>query len=151
MKDIQLTEHFKLSEFTHSDTAMRMGIDNTLDPDKPEHKVIIENLRRLCENVLEPLRAYINASVIINSGYRCPELNNAVGGAKNSKHLTGNAADIRISSVEQAERIPNKKQAAGQDLAAGRKWFEYLKTLKPAQLIWETNKRGVHWIHVAWG
>ena len=52
MKDLQLTPHFKLSEFTRSGTASKYHIDNTLDPDNPQDAVFISNLKALCENVL---------------------------------------------------------------------------------------------------
>ena len=115
MKDQQLTPHFKLSEFTKSSTATARKIDNT-----PSQEVI-SNLKALCQNVLEPLRAYVNESspskgdkrgsvpIIIGSGYRSPALNKAVGGVANSQHMTGEAADIHLP-----------------DNATGRKWFLWM-------------------------
>ena len=96
MTDIRLSEHFMLSEFTRSSTAERLGICNELDPFYPTHKDIIANLRNLCEQVLEPLRAYVRQPIIISSGYRSPALNQALRGAPRSQHLTGEAADIRL-------------------------------------------------------
>ena len=96
MTDIRLSEHFLLSEFTRSSTAERLGICNELDPFYPTHKDIIANLRNLCEQVLEPLRAYVRQPIIISSGYRSPALNQALRGAPRSQHLTGEAADIRL-------------------------------------------------------
>ena len=96
MTDIRLSEHFMLSEFTRSTTAERLGICNELDPFYPTHKDIIANLRNLCEQVLEPLRAYVRQPIIISSGYRSPALNQALRGAPRSQHLTGEAADIRL-------------------------------------------------------
>ena len=96
MTDIRLSEHFLLSEFTRSSTAERLGICNELDPFYPTHKDIIANLRNLCEQVLEPLRAYAGQPIIISSGYRSPALNQALRGAPRSQHLTGEAADIRL-------------------------------------------------------
>ncbi|MHC1775003.1 MAG: D-Ala-D-Ala carboxypeptidase family metallohydrolase [Lentimicrobium sp.] len=55
---------------------------------------IIENLRALCVNILQPLRDATGAPVNLNSGYRCPSLNTAIKGSKNSQHVTGHAADI---------------------------------------------------------
>ena len=83
-----LTEHFALEEFTRSETAERLGIDNT------PSEAVVEHLRRLCVLVLEPLRQRFGKPIRINSGYRCPALNRAVGGVRNSRHLTGDAADI---------------------------------------------------------
>ena len=139
--DIQLSEHFKLSEFTRSATATARKIDNT-----PSQEVI-SNLKALCQNVLEPLRAYANESspskgdkrgsvpIIIGSGYRSPALNKAVGGVANSQHMTGEACDIHIP-----------------DEATGKRWFVWLMDNVPFhQLIWEksTPSSTHHWIHVA--
>lgn len=129
MKDIQLTPHFKLSEFTKSSTASARGIDNTPNDEQ------VKNLKALCENVLEPLRQYFNVPIIIGSGFRCPKLNAAVGGVKNSQHQTGEAADIHIP-----------------DEATGKRWFVWLMdNVHFDQLIWEkstpTSKH--HWIHVS--
>ena len=85
---MKLTEHFELSEFTRSATADKLHIDNTI----PEE--LIPNLKNLCEQVLEPLREHFGISVVISSGYRCPQLNKAVGGVPNSQHQKGEAADI---------------------------------------------------------
>ena len=82
MKDQLLTPHFKLSEFTKSSTATARKIDNT-----PSQEVI-SNLQALCQNVLEPLREYFNCPIIIDSGYRSPALNKAVGGVANSQPAT---------------------------------------------------------------
>jgi len=94
MQKIQLTEHFNLAEFTRSATAEANGIDNSLNPDNPQHRAIIENLRNLCVQVLEPQRQFVGGPVIVSSGYRCPKLNELVGGSKNSQHMTGEAVDI---------------------------------------------------------
>lgn len=88
MNDIKLSENFRLSEFTRSATATAQGIDNT-----PDIQAIV-NLCALCHRILEPLRKFYGRPITINSGYRSPELNSAVGGAKNSYHLYGRAADI---------------------------------------------------------
>lgn len=85
---MNLSENFTLEEMTFSQTAARRGIDNT---PTPEH---FRNLRRLCA-LLEDVRDVCATPVRITSGYRCEELNRAVGGAKNSQHLTGCAADIK--------------------------------------------------------
>ncbi len=90
---MNLTEHFDLDEMTHSQTAIRLGVDNTPDA----HTV--ENLRQLCENVLEPLRDMIGKPVHIDSGYRCVELNKAIGGVSSSQHCEGKAADIVVQGM----------------------------------------------------
>ena len=78
-----------MEEMPRSDTAERHGIAN--DVFDAEH---IDNLKELCEHVLEPLRAYMKKPLHINSGFRCLTLNLAVGGAPNSQHMKGEAADI---------------------------------------------------------
>ncbi len=93
---MQLTENFSLHEMTKSETALRHGIDNTPDDEA------LENLRALCENVLQPIRNELGP-VKVNSGYRGPEVNRVVGGAKNSDHMKGMAADIEIPSMPNAE------------------------------------------------
>ena len=93
---MKLSENFTLEELIRSNAAERMGFDNV-----PKDEKVVENLRSLCLEVLQPLRDYVGAPVHINSGYRCPELNMAVGGVKNSQHLRGEAADIRIASPKQ--------------------------------------------------
>ena len=85
---MKISRHFTLQEFTLSQTAVRFGIDNT------PSDAVIENLKNLCENVLEPIRELTKGSIVISSGYRCQQLNGLVGGSKNSQHITGHAADI---------------------------------------------------------
>ncbi|MDY3074712.1 MAG: D-Ala-D-Ala carboxypeptidase family metallohydrolase [Prevotella sp.] len=91
LDDLRLTEHFKLSEFTKSSTASARGIDNT--PNEQQ----VANLKRLCQEVLEPLRQHFGVPIIIGSGFRCPKLNKLVGGVSNSQHMTGEACDIHLS------------------------------------------------------
>jgi zinc D-Ala-D-Ala carboxypeptidase len=88
---MQLTEHFSLSEFIKSQDAVRKGIDNSPTAE------IVSNLLQLCRNVLEPVRSL--GVVQISSGYRCPKLNKAIGGASNSQHQTGEAADFEIAGL----------------------------------------------------
>jgi len=83
--------HFELSEFIYSKTARDRGIDNT-----PSFEVV-EHIAELCEKFLEPLRVAYGKPITINSGYRCPKLNQAVGGVANSAHKTGYAADLSVS------------------------------------------------------
>ena len=124
---IQLTDHFSLEEMTNSETAQRLGISNT--PTEQN----IECLRNLCINVLEPLRAYMKRPLHVNSGYRCPDLNKAVGGVLTSQHQEGKAADI-----------------AANNLKDGRKMLEYVAAeLVFDQCFVETN--GIDfWLHVSY-
>ena len=92
--DIFLSPHFKLSEFVVSETASRHGIDNT----PPEEAV--ENLRRLCQGTLEPLREALQLPVVITSGFRTKALNDRLAhSSERSQHMQGCAADFYVSSA----------------------------------------------------
>ena len=86
--------YFTWSELTSSSTATREGIDNH---PTPEHA---ENLRRLCAEVLDPLRTFLGRPVRITSGYRSLELNKKIGGSTTSRHCSGLAADIKVSGMD---------------------------------------------------
>ena len=103
---MQLSTNFRLGEFTRSDTAKRLGIENECSSVEQ-----VLNLAYLCHMVLQPLRDRFGP-IRITSGYRCPELNRAVGGVKNSQHMRGEAADIHLPSVEK-----------------GKEYLAFLKTL----------------------
>lgn len=105
MIDISLSPHFKLSEFTRSNTASKYNIPNIPNEEQ------IANLKALCENVLEPLRQWYGKPIVISSGYRCPAVNNhpEVRGATKSQHMTGEAADLHLPSI-----------------AIGRQWLEFI-------------------------
>jgi hypothetical protein len=90
---MNLTEHFDLNELTISETGARLGLDNT-----PSEE-IIANLKLLCEITLEPLRDYLGKPISITSGYRSIEINDAIGGAIDSQHTKGQAADIHVSGM----------------------------------------------------
>src|SRR5882672_9303456 len=84
----QLSPHFTLTELTNSEIALRKGIDNS------PSEAIVANLTRVCAEMLEPIRNVLGVPLHINSGYRCREVNTAVGGAVNSAHIDGRAADF---------------------------------------------------------
>lgn len=87
--DDRISRHFKYSEFTKSDTATRLHINNAIcDWD------VRDNIKALVEDILQPLRNAWGGPLFINSGYRCPELNKAVGGVPTSQHVKGQAADV---------------------------------------------------------
>ena len=90
---MKLTANFSLLELTKSQTAERKGIDNT---PSAEHQ---ENLRLLCEAVLQPVREHFGRVVTITSGYRSPELCTAIGSKITSQHARGEAADFEIFGV----------------------------------------------------
>lgn len=87
---MQITEHFTLEEFERT----TYKLDNKVKDPK-----VIGRIRDLCENVLEPIRKHFGKPVTVLSGYRCQQLNKEVKGVKNSRHLWGMAADIRIPGV----------------------------------------------------
>ena len=118
-------KHFTIEELCRSDTARSRGIDNT-----PTEEVR-ENLTELVDNVLDPLREWYGRPIYVNSGYRCPALNKAVGGVANSQHLTGQAADIDVN-----------------DRAENRRLMKHIEdSLDFDQLIWEN---GGAWVHVSY-
>lgn len=152
LDDLRLTEHFKLSEFTRSATATARKIDNT-----PSQEVI-SNLKALCQNVLEPLRAYANESspskgdkrgsvpIIIGSGYRSPALNKAVGGVKNSQHMTGEAADIRLPRTPYIDWGDN---LAHTDMSVAYRWLDFLEHHTDFDQLILEHSHGEYWIHVS--
>ena len=89
----KLTEHFTVEELTASPTAKAKGIVNT---PTPEH---LANMKYVCEKILEPVRAHFSKPIKINSSYRCPALNVAVGGSKTSQHVNGQAVDYEIEGI----------------------------------------------------
>lgn len=86
-----LTPHFTKEEFEQSETAIRMGVDNTV----PES--LMPNLQRLAA-LLEKVRTLVGP-ILITSGYRCQQVNLATGGALNSAHMQARAADIHVSGI----------------------------------------------------
>lgn len=86
--------HFTLSELKRSATADKLGINNSIPLS------IIPNIEILINQVLDPIREYMNEPIYVNSGYRCPLLNKAVGGVAGSQHVLGQAADITTRSRE---------------------------------------------------
>ena len=105
---MKLSENFNLAEFTKSQTAIRKGIKN-----KPGRKEI-HNLKLLCKNILQPLRDSFGL-VIINSGYRSPELNKAIGGSIHSQHCLGQAADIEIPEINNLDLACDIQEAGNFD------------------------------------
>ena len=90
MNNERLSDNFTLDEFTRSDTASRLGIIN--EPGEKE----LAALRVLVSRSVQPLRDKLGVPIHVNSGYRCPELNKAVGGVPTSQHQKGEAADLSI-------------------------------------------------------
>ena len=96
---MELTRNFTLEELTKSDTAIRKGINNNPSEDH------MNNLKLLCENVLQPVRDHFGKVVTVSSGYRSPELCEAIGSSKNPQHAKGQAADFEIFDVSNQELV----------------------------------------------
>ena len=128
-RQARLSEHFTLSEMCKTTVK-------TADGNIPSH-VHIENLKRLC-GWLERLRQAAGIPIIINSGFRSEAVNRAVCGAKNSTHLTGCAADIRVAGIEQLIRYA----AILLDISdESREDFD--------ELLLERSPKGAYWLHFA--
>jgi hypothetical protein len=127
---MNLTKNFTLSEMTKSETALRHDMDNT--PGDAE----VANMQLLAARVLQPVRDHFTRGVKVNSGFRHPDVNAAVGGSRTSDHTRGMAADIEIPGVANA------------DLA---QWIA--DNLQYTQLILEFYTPGVPdsgWVHVSY-
>lgn len=88
----KISKNFSLQEFEKSDTATRLGINNTI-----KDGLIKENIKALVDDILQPLRDKWGGPLFINSGYRCLQLNKAVGGVPTSQHCLGQASDVGCS------------------------------------------------------
>lgn len=122
-------KYFTLEEMVRSETARKFCIDNT--PGEWEKK----NLDKLVTNLLDPLREAWGSPIGVNSGYRCYTLNQMVGGAKKSQHLSGKAADIR---------------PIGRSFDEFKKFLvEWLKDKEFDQCIIEISKTS-KWIHISY-
>lgn len=125
-----LSPHFTLAELIYSDTAQSLGIDNTPTPEA------VEQLEQLALVTLEGIRMICGgATMTITSGYRCPDLNAAVGGVGDSAHLYGCAADFVMPSVGNPTELVAMIKP-------------YLAELQIDQLIDECSSQGDRWVHV---
>jgi hypothetical protein len=123
-KNFMLSPHFSYEEMTRSAWAEAHQVDNT--PDELQLAALIN----LCWKLGEPLRE-VFGPIRVNSGFRCPRVNEGVGGVGNSKHLSGEAMDIYI---------PNRER--------GKEYYLFIrKNVDFDQLLFEYNKRGGMWIH----
>ena len=94
---MKLTENFSLKEMTKSQTAERHGISNNPSEDHQE------NLKKLCDEILQPIRTHYGKVVSVSSGYRSPELCVKIGSSLKSQHAKGQAADFEIFGIPNAE------------------------------------------------
>jgi hypothetical protein len=127
---MKVSEHFALAEFTRSESAKRHGVSN--EP-TPEH---LENLKVLCEKILEPIRVKFGP-INISSGYRSKALNHYIGGSLNSQHCEAKAADIDMD---------------GMGSVSNTEIFNYIKdSLDFDQMIWEFGDNNKpDWVHVSY-
>ena len=127
---MKLSKNFSLAELTKSQTATRMGLDNNPSMDEQE------NLRLLCERVLQPVRDHFNHVVTISSAYRSPALCQAIGSSVDSQHAKGMAADFEIFGT------PNNEV------------FNWIKgNLLYDQMIlefWNSDEPNSGWLHVSY-
>tara|TARA_R100000734_G_scaffold17012_1_gene13189 strand:- start:455 stop:916 length:462 start_codon:yes stop_codon:yes gene_type:complete len=125
----KISKHISYKEAIKSNTALRLNIDNTPD------EVSLTNMTGVAHNIFEPLRLWVGGPIKINSFYRCPKLNRAIGGSKRSQHCEGRAIDID-------DTFGYKTNA---------EMFHYIKNnLNFDQMIWEFgNDNNPAWVHVS--
>ena len=126
----RLSKHVSYKEGVHSVTALRLGLKN--DPTDAH----LENMKLICEKVFEPLRTHVGGPIKINSFYRGPELNKAIGGSAKSQHCHGQAIDID-------DTYGHASNAA---------MFDWIKAnLDYDQMIWEFGTdQNPDWVHVSY-
>ena len=125
-----ISEHISYKEGVYSTTATRRGIDNTPNDEQ------LNNMETIAEKVFEPLREWVGGAIKINSFFRCPELNKAIGGSSKSQHCQGQAIDIDDTY----------------GVVANSEMYHYIKdNLDFDQLIWEFgDDDNPNWVHVSY-
>ena len=125
-----ISKHISYKEATRSNTALRRGIENI--PDVEE----LENMKLIAEKVFEPLRKWVGGPIKINSFYRSPELNVAIGGSKKSQHCHGQAIDID-------DTYGHRSNAS---------MFKHIRyNMDYDQIIWEFgDEKNPAWVHVSY-
>ncbi len=125
----RISKHISYKEAIRSNTALRLNIDNTPD------EVSLTNMTGVAHNIFEPLRLWVGGPIKINSFYRCPKLNKAIGGSKRSQHCEGRAIDID-------DTFGYKTNA---------EMFNYIRdNLNFDQMIWEFgDDNNPAWVHVS--
>ena len=125
-----ISEHISYKEGVRSNTATRRGIDNTPNAEQ------LNNMELVAEEVFEPLRAYVGGPIKINSFFRCPELNKAIGGSSKSQHCKGQAMDID----DTFGRMTNAEM------------YHWIKDyIDFDQMIWEFgNDDNPDWVHISY-
>lgn len=124
---MKLSSHFTLAEFTASQTASRLGIDNAPTPEA------LENLRYVAQG-LEGIRILLGVPIIVSSGYRCLDLNRAIGSKDSSQHVKGQAVDFTAPGFGSPRAVMDRLLDAG---------IEY------DQAILEFASNGGGWLHMS--
>ena len=129
---MKLSKNLTLSECLRSQTAKRLGINN-----EPHEDWVVENLKAVAEHVFQPCRDHFGVPIYVSSGYRCPELNRAIGGAKRSQHMEGRALDL---DADVFGRCTNAEI------------FEWIReNVTFDQLVWEFgDDDNPNWVHVSY-
>lgn len=122
---MQLTENISLEECIKSEKAKKLKIDNT------PTKEVIENLKLLAINCLQPIRTHFNRKLLISSGYRCIALNKVISKAKNSQHITGQAVDFIIEGIRIIDVIA------------------YIRNNLVFDQLIEEHAGNKHWVHIS--
>jgi len=127
---MRISKHISLREATHSATAKRRGIENTPNEEQ------LDAMYKVAEFIFEPLRLYVGGAIKINSFFRSPKVNKAIGGVSSSQHCKGQAIDI--------DDVFDHKTNA--------EMFEYIReNLDFDQLIWEFgDSNNPNWLHVSY-
>ncbi len=125
-----ISKHISNKESVYSRTATRLGIDN-----KPNEKQL-QNMVTVAEEIFEPLRMWVGGPIKINSFFRSPELNKAIGGSSKSQHCNGHAMDIDDTFGR----------------ATNAEMFDFIKeNLDFDQMIWEFgDDNNPNWVHVSY-
>ena len=125
-----ISKHISYKEGVYSITATRRGIDNTPNDEQ------LENMELIADNVFELLRQWVGGPIKINSFFRCPELNTAIGGSHKSQHCKGQAIDIDDTFGR----------------ATNAEMFHFIKEhLEFDQMIWEFgDDDNPDWVHVSY-
>ena len=125
-----ISEHISYKEGVYSTTALRRGIDNTPNDEQ------LANMELIADEIFEPLRVHVGGPIKINSFFRSPELNTAIGGSKTSQHCKGQAMDID----DTYGKMTNAEM------------YHWIKdNLDFAQMIWEFgNDDNPNWVHVSY-
>lgn len=127
MIDKRLAPNFWLSEFLHSETAVRLSIDNT------PPQTVLANLEAIVGPGMQRLRDILGVPIVISSGYRSPVLNRHIGGSKTSAHMRGLAVDFTVPTYGTPRKVIERM-------------VEYAPEIRYDQAILE----GGRWVHVAW-